>query len=155
VGEGLVRIVDPQRLTWLFGSRQLAELPQLPKPRERAAKLDKRHNAAGKHRQRAQRGPIDGRSNRLRRAGAAPAAGGRAAYVDASGGAPEGLTTAKPVFMQRAAGEEEAVGASAALALREAEALESRLAVPTVLFFFLPFMFLILVPLLLPVINAL
>jgi len=39
--------------------------------------------------------------------------------------------------------------------LREAEALESRLAVPTVLFFFLPFMFLILVPLLLPVINAL
>lgn len=40
-------------------------------------------------------------------------------------------------------------------ALREAEALESRLAVPTVLFFFLPFMFLILVPLLLPVINAL
>lgn len=39
--------------------------------------------------------------------------------------------------------------------LREAEALESRLAIPTVLFFFLPFMFLILVPLLLPVINAL
>lgn len=40
-------------------------------------------------------------------------------------------------------------------ALREAEALESRLAVPSVGFFFLPFLFLILVPLLLPVLNAL
>ena len=40
-------------------------------------------------------------------------------------------------------------------ALREAEALDSRLAVPTVGFFFLPFMFLILVPLLMPVLNAL
>ncbi len=40
-------------------------------------------------------------------------------------------------------------------ALREAEALDSRLAVPTVGFFFLPFMFLILVPLLLPVLNVL
>lgn len=40
-------------------------------------------------------------------------------------------------------------------ALREAEALESRLAVPTVGFFFLPFLFLILTPLLLPVLNAL
>jgi Flp pilus assembly protein TadB len=39
--------------------------------------------------------------------------------------------------------------------LREAEALESRLAVPSVGFFFLPFLFLILVPLLLPVLNAL
>jgi Flp pilus assembly protein TadB len=40
-------------------------------------------------------------------------------------------------------------------ALREAEALESRLAVPTVGFFFTPFLFLILTPLLLPVLNAL
>ncbi len=39
--------------------------------------------------------------------------------------------------------------------LREAEALHSRLAVPSVGFFFLPFLFLILVPLLLPVLNAL
>lgn len=40
-------------------------------------------------------------------------------------------------------------------ALREAEALDSRLAVPSVGFFFLPFLFMVLVPLLLPVINAL
>ena len=40
-------------------------------------------------------------------------------------------------------------------ALREAEALESRLAVPSVGFFFLPFLFLVLVPLLLPVLQAL
>ncbi len=40
-------------------------------------------------------------------------------------------------------------------ALREAEALDSRLAVPSVGFFFMPFLFLILAPLLLPVINAL
>jgi len=40
-------------------------------------------------------------------------------------------------------------------ALREAEALDTRLAVPTVGFFFMPFLFLILVPLLLPVLNAL
>ena len=40
-------------------------------------------------------------------------------------------------------------------ALREAEALDSRLAVPSVGFFFMPFLFLILVPLLLPVLNAL
>ena len=40
-------------------------------------------------------------------------------------------------------------------ALREAEALDSRLAVPSVAFFFLPFLFLILVPLLLPVLNVL
>ena len=39
--------------------------------------------------------------------------------------------------------------------LREAEALESRLAVPSVGFFFMPFLFLVLVPLLLPVLNAL
>ena len=39
--------------------------------------------------------------------------------------------------------------------LREAEALDSRLAVPSVGFFFLPFLFLVLVPLLLPVLNAL
>ena len=39
--------------------------------------------------------------------------------------------------------------------LREAEALDSRLAVPSVGFFFLPFLFLILVPLMLPVLNAL
>ncbi|MBM3121736.1 MAG: hypothetical protein FJZ97_06075 [Chloroflexi bacterium] len=39
--------------------------------------------------------------------------------------------------------------------LREAEALDSRLAVPSVGFFFMPFLFLILVPLMLPVINAL
>lgn len=39
--------------------------------------------------------------------------------------------------------------------LREAEALDSRLAVPSVGFFFMPFLFLILVPLLLPVLNAL
>ena len=39
--------------------------------------------------------------------------------------------------------------------LREAEALDSRLAVPSVGFFFMPFMFLILVPLLLPVLNVL
>ena len=40
-------------------------------------------------------------------------------------------------------------------ALREAEALDSRLAVPSVGFFFLPFLFMVLVPLLLPVLNAL
>jgi len=40
-------------------------------------------------------------------------------------------------------------------ALREAEALDSRLAVPSVGFFFMPFLFLVLVPLLLPVLNAL
>ncbi len=40
-------------------------------------------------------------------------------------------------------------------ALREAEALDSRLAVPSVGFFFMPFLFLILAPLLLPVLNAL
>jgi Flp pilus assembly protein TadB len=40
-------------------------------------------------------------------------------------------------------------------ALREAEALDSRLAVPSVLFFFLPFLFLMLAPLLLPVIQTL
>ena len=40
-------------------------------------------------------------------------------------------------------------------ALREAEQLETRLAVPSVLFFFLPFLFLILTPLLGPVIRAL
>lgn len=40
-------------------------------------------------------------------------------------------------------------------ALREAEALDSRLAVPSVAFFFMPFLFLILVPLLLPVVGAL
>ena len=39
--------------------------------------------------------------------------------------------------------------------LREAEALDSRLAVPSVGFFFMPFMFLVLVPLLLPVLNVL
>jgi Flp pilus assembly protein TadB len=39
--------------------------------------------------------------------------------------------------------------------LREAEALDSRLAVPSVGFFFMPFLFLVLVPLLLPVLNAL
>lgn len=39
--------------------------------------------------------------------------------------------------------------------LREAEALDSRLAVPSVGFFFMPFLFLILTPLLLPVLNAL
>jgi tight adherence protein C len=40
-------------------------------------------------------------------------------------------------------------------ALREAEKLDSRLAVPTVLFFFLPFLFLILTPLLMPVLDLL
>lgn len=40
-------------------------------------------------------------------------------------------------------------------ALRAAESLESRLAVPSVLFFFLPFLFLILVPLLLPILELL
>ena len=40
-------------------------------------------------------------------------------------------------------------------ALRSAESLESRLAVPSVLFFFLPFLFLILTPLLLPVLEVL
>lgn len=40
-------------------------------------------------------------------------------------------------------------------ALREAEKLDSRLAVPSVLFFFLPFLFLILTPLLLPVMEVL
>ncbi len=40
-------------------------------------------------------------------------------------------------------------------ALREAEALDSRLAVPSVGFFFMPFLFLVLVPLLLPVLGAL
>lgn len=40
-------------------------------------------------------------------------------------------------------------------ALRDAEALDSRLAVPTVLFFFLPFLFLILTPLLMPVLELL
>ncbi len=40
-------------------------------------------------------------------------------------------------------------------ALREAEALDSRLAVPSVGFFFMPFLFLVFVPLLLPVLNAL
>lgn len=40
-------------------------------------------------------------------------------------------------------------------ALREAEKLDSRLAVPSVLFFFLPFLFLILTPLLMPVLEAL
>jgi Flp pilus assembly protein TadB len=39
--------------------------------------------------------------------------------------------------------------------LRAAEQLDSRLAVPSVGFFFMPFLFLILVPLLLPVLNAL
>ncbi len=39
--------------------------------------------------------------------------------------------------------------------LREAEALDSRLAVPSVGFFFMPFLFLVLVPLLLPVLNVL
>ena len=39
--------------------------------------------------------------------------------------------------------------------LREAEALDSRLAVPSVGFFFMLFLFLVLVPLLLPVLNAL
>jgi Flp pilus assembly protein TadB len=39
--------------------------------------------------------------------------------------------------------------------LRDAEALDSRLAVPTVLFFFLPFLFLILTPLLMPVMELL
>lgn len=40
-------------------------------------------------------------------------------------------------------------------ALREAEKLDSRLAVPSVLFFFLPFLFLILTPLLMPVLDVL
>ncbi|MBX3000698.1 MAG: type II secretion system F family protein [Caldilineaceae bacterium] len=40
-------------------------------------------------------------------------------------------------------------------ALREAEKLDSRLAVPTVLFFFLPFLFLILTPLMMPVLDLL
>lgn len=40
-------------------------------------------------------------------------------------------------------------------ALREAEGLDSRLAVPSVLFFFMPFMFLILVPLIQPVMKVL
>jgi Flp pilus assembly protein TadB len=40
-------------------------------------------------------------------------------------------------------------------ALRSAESLESRLAVPSVLFFFLPFLFLILTPLVLPVLDVL
>ena len=40
-------------------------------------------------------------------------------------------------------------------ALREAEALENRLAVPSVLFFFLPFLFLILAPLLVPLLSIL
>lgn len=40
-------------------------------------------------------------------------------------------------------------------ALREAEKLDSRLAVPSVLFFFLPFLFLILTPLLMPVMAVL
>lgn len=40
-------------------------------------------------------------------------------------------------------------------ALREAEKLDSRLAVPSVLFFFLPFLFLILAPLLMPVMAVL
>ena len=40
-------------------------------------------------------------------------------------------------------------------ALREAEALDSRLAVPSVLFFFLPFLFLMLVPLMWPVLQVL
>jgi Flp pilus assembly protein TadB len=40
-------------------------------------------------------------------------------------------------------------------ALREAEALESRLAVPSVGFFFMPFVFLLLVPLVYPVIQSL
>ncbi len=40
-------------------------------------------------------------------------------------------------------------------ALRAAESLESRLAVPSALFFFLPFLFLILVPLLLPILELL
>jgi hypothetical protein len=40
-------------------------------------------------------------------------------------------------------------------ALRQAEALEHRLAVPSVLFFFLPFLFLVLAPLLLPLLNIL
>ena len=39
--------------------------------------------------------------------------------------------------------------------LREAEKLDSRLAVPSVLFFFLPFLFLILTPLLMPVLDLL
>ncbi|MBI1299949.1 hypothetical protein GC175_33920 [bacterium] len=39
--------------------------------------------------------------------------------------------------------------------LREAEKLDSRLAVPSVLFFFLPFLFLILTPLLMPVLDIL
>jgi len=41
------------------------------------------------------------------------------------------------------------------LSLRSAESLESRLAVPSVLFFFLPFLFLILTPLVLPVLDVL
>jgi Flp pilus assembly protein TadB len=40
-------------------------------------------------------------------------------------------------------------------ALRQAEALEHRLAVPSVLFFFLPFLFLVLAPLLLPLLSIL
>ena len=40
-------------------------------------------------------------------------------------------------------------------AVSAAESLESRLAVPSVLFFFLPFLFLILVPLLLPILELL
>jgi len=40
-------------------------------------------------------------------------------------------------------------------ALREAETLDSRLAVPSVLFFFLPFLFLMLVPLMWPVLQVL
>jgi Flp pilus assembly protein TadB len=40
-------------------------------------------------------------------------------------------------------------------ALREAEALDSKLAVPSVLFFFLPFLFLMLVPLMWPVLQVL
>lgn len=40
-------------------------------------------------------------------------------------------------------------------ALREAEKLDNRLAVPSVLFFFLPFLFLILTPLLMPVLDIL
>lgn len=40
-------------------------------------------------------------------------------------------------------------------ALREAEALDNRLAVPAVVFFFLPFLFLLLAPLIVPLLKIL
>ena len=54
-----MRRVDPQRLAGLDVRHEVAELPQLPLPADRAANFDERYATARQHRQRAEWKPHD------------------------------------------------------------------------------------------------